>query len=271
MKRIGPVVLIGVLVSPPLAAAQQPDKDDGGWSRAQQIATGRQVIIGVTGRQPLKYTLLVADADGVVVVKPTAGKLDADVQAALIAVGARLPEVLAGSLDIKGRVEVRSREIYRSGQKLMDLDAAIERIDRPAITDIRGLDTAVAGNPDAASQTRAKRALLGAAIGFGAGILPAFLPADCIDCRSRAILTGGTIGAGIGALIGWAGSRDRVTFYVAPKTRARTLDDVPWERQRLVLPPSLQGAEAARKPATEVRPLPAPAGRAKGSPWSVTF
>jgi hypothetical protein len=64
---------------------------------------------------------------------------------------------------------------------------------------------------------------------------------------------------------------EHATFYVAPKGSAQPLDEVSWERLRLALPPSLQGAGAAQRPAANGRPAAAPSAIAKGSPGSVVF
>jgi hypothetical protein len=245
----------------------------------QQIEKGKQVIIGVPGRQPLNYTLLAADADGVVVVKPTDKKLDEDLIDALVQIGAGWPDVLAGRPVTKGGFEIKGGGVYRKGTKLMDLAAVVERIDRTAVIEVRGLHTKSAGDPsvNAVKQQAVKGGIIGGVIGFAAIAVVGFADPYCIrPCNNgQEVMAKAAIGAGIGGLIGGlrgqAVGAEHATFYVAPNGPMATLDDVPWERLRLALPPSLQGAGAAQKPKTAVRPIPVPSASAKGSPWSVTF
>jgi hypothetical protein len=267
------------------AAPAPPAGGGGSWPRVQQLKAGKEVIIGVRGREPLKYVLLAADGDGLVVVKPIYRTLDGDVIDALIAVGAAWPDVLAGEPITKGDVAIKSGGVYVEGERLTGLADVVERIERAAVTEVRGPNTKSAGDPSAGpgKPQTTRGALIGAGIGFGAGAaagaIMGFPPSYCGEqgpCPDAGMVAlGGAIGAGIGALIGAlrgeAHGDESATFYVAPKGSAQPLDDVPWERLRLALPPSLQGAGAAQKPKTDVRPSPAPSGRAKGSPWSVTL
>jgi len=269
----------------PQAATAPPVGGDGGWSRVQQLKAGKEVIIGVRGREPLKYVLLAADGDGLVVVKPIYRTLDGDVIEALTAVGAAWPDVLAGQPTTKGDVEIKESGVYVEGERLTGLADVVERIERAAVTEVRGPNTKSAGDPSAGpgKQQTTRGALIGAGIGFGAGAaagaIMGFPPSYCGEqgpCPNAGMVAlGGAIGAGIGALIGAlrgeAHGDESATFYVAPKGSAQPLDDVPWERLRLALPPSLRGAGAARRAEANGRLSPAPSAHAKGSPWAVTF
>jgi hypothetical protein len=238
------------------ASARTPGQDDGGWRRVQQIEKGTEVIIGVAGRQPLRYTLLLADDRGVVVVKPTEQGLDEDVLDAFTEVGWGWTEVLAGRPVAKGGFEIRDGGVYRKSKKLMDLAGVVERIDRAAITDVRGAHTQSAGDPivSGGRGESAKGAVIGALIGLGAWALAASVHASdgcgdgcytpSVHATPQAGLFAGGLGALIGGLVGWSHREEHSTFYVAPKDSAPTLNDVPWERLRLALPPSLQGAGA---------------------------
>jgi hypothetical protein len=260
------------------AATAPPVGGGGSWARVQKLKAGKEVIIGLRGREPLKYTLLAAYGEGLVVVKPTDKKLGWGVKDALIAVGSAWPEVLAGQPTTQGDVEIKSGGVYRKGKRLVDLAEVVERIDRAAVTEVRGPHTKSAGDPNAHAVRQ--QALQGAAAGAGIGMIPvvAFVvgyndwegssPASAF-WRGSAIFGG--IGALIGGLHGLSVGDEHATFYVAPKGSAQPLDDVPWERLRLALPPSLRGAGIAQRPSTNVRLSPAPSAHAKGSPWAVTF
>jgi hypothetical protein len=262
----------------PQAANASPVGGGGSWLRVQKLKAGRAIIIGVSGRQPMKYTLLAADGGGLVVLKPADKKPGRTVTDALIAVGAAWPDVLAGQPNTRGDVEIKSGGVYAGGKRLTDLAAVVERIDRAAVTEVRGLHTKSAGDPSA--NVAKERAIRGAAIGAGIGVIPvvAFVIGynDWEGSSPASAFWGGCaiyggIGALIGGLVGWAGADEHATFYVAPKGSAQPLDDVPWERLRLALPPSLQGAGSAQRAEANVRPSPAPSAGSKGSPWSVTF
>jgi hypothetical protein len=272
----------------PLATSSQASttpsgRDDGGWLRVQQIEKGTQVIIGVSGRQPLRYILLLADGSGLVVVKPTDKRLDEDVFDAFVEIGWGWTEVLAGRPTTKGGFEIRDGGVYRKGKRLMELAAVVERVDRAAITEVRGAHTQSAADPSASAGNgeAAKGAVVGVLIGLGAWALAATIHASdgCGDgCYTLSVhptvqagMVAGGIGASIGGLVGWSHRAEHSTFYVAPRNLAATHGDMPWEQLRLMLPPSLQGAGAAQKPPTNVGPSAAPSAGAKGSPWSVTF
>jgi hypothetical protein len=259
------------------ASATASDQDDGGWWRVQQIKKGEKVIIGVNGREPLKYTLLAADGSGLVVVKRTHKDLDDDIIDAFVKIGAEWPGVLAGRPTAQAGFKIRDGAVYRKDKKLMDVAAVVERIDRAAVTEVRGAHTKSAGDPNhsAATSQGLLGAGIGAAIGLGAYALPVAIMgcdvSDCIHFTAQGALLAAGIGAAIVGLRGVANGYQHDTFYVAPNNPARTLDDVAWERLRLSLPPSLQGAGATRKSETNIRPSPTPSAAAKGSPWSVTF
>jgi hypothetical protein len=260
-------------------AASAPSVGGGGsWSRVQQLKAGKEVIIGVVGREPLKYVLLAADGDGLVVVKPIYRTLDGDVIEALTAVGAAWPDVLAGQPITKGDIAIKSGGVYVEGERLTGLEDVVERIERAAVTEVRGPRTTSGGGPsvEAAKRQAWLGAVIGAGVGFGAGALAAnFECGETGQCGGTRTFVGGAVGAGIGALIGGLlGSRrgdEYATFYVAPQGSAQPLDDVPWDRLRLALPPSLQGAGAVQKPSSNARPSPAPSAGTRGFPWSVTF
>jgi hypothetical protein len=269
------------------AATATPGASGGSWSRVQKLKAGREVIIGVSGREPLNYILLAVDDDRLLVVKPIFNTLDDEVLDALIAVGAAWPSVLSGQPVKKDDVAIMSGAIYLEGRRLVNLADVVERIDRAAVTEVRGPRTTSAGDPNAdpGKAETTKGAAIGAGIGFGAGAATgAFMgpyPSYCGEHDSSAcpsgqwIALGGAIGAGVGALIGMLVGEKRgdesATFYVAPKGPAPMLTDVPWERLRLALPPSLQGADAPRRSETSVRPSLAPSSAAKGYPWAVLF
>jgi hypothetical protein len=261
------------------AATAPPAGSAGSWSRVQQLEAGKEVIIGVRGREPLKYVLLAADGDGLVVVKPIYGTLDGDVIEALTDVGAAWQEVLAGQPITKGDVEIKSGAVYVEGERLTGLADVVERIERAAVTEVRGLRTTSGGGPnvEAAKRRAQVGAIIGAGVGFGAGALAAnFECGETGHCGGAKTFVGGAIGAVIGAaliggLLGSTRGDEYATFYVAPTGSAQPLDEVPWERLRLTLPPSLQGAGFAQKPKTDVQPSPTPSAHAMGSPWAVTF
>jgi hypothetical protein len=165
-------------------------------------------MIEMSGRQLMKYTLLAACGEGLVVVKPTDKRPGWTVTDALIAVGAAWPYVLAGGPFTTGDVEIKSGGVYTGGKRLTDFAAVVERIDRAAVTEVRGPHTKSAGDPSANV------------------------------VKERAI---------------------RGTEGLCPAARRG-----PWERLRLALPPSLQGAGTARKSDANVRPSPAPSAGAKG-------
>jgi hypothetical protein len=233
------------------AVVAPPAGSGGSWSRVQKLEAGREVIVGVSGRQPLKYTLLAADGNGLVLLKPTEQTLDRAVKSVLVAVGSAWPEVLAGRPTTMGDFEINSGGIYRGGRKLMDLATVVERVDRAAITEVRGPHTKSAGDPNAhvGRQKGLMGALIGGAGGFVLGLVagaPVCGESDSGECPGI-LAAGGAIGAGIGALVGGlVGSAsqgdDHDTFYVARPGPPPTLDELPWERLRLALPPSLQGA-----------------------------
>ncbi len=261
------------------AGTAPPGGSGGSWLRVQKLKAGREIIIGVSGRQPTKYTLLAPDGGGLVVLKPADKKLGRTVTDALVAVGAAWPEVLAGQPNTQGDVEIREGGVFRKGKRLVDLAEVVERIDRAAVTEVRGPHTKSAGDPNAHTvrQQALQGAAIGACIGFAAVAIPVAAYSDCEGTchKGRFLAIGGGFAAGIGALLGglqglYVGD-EHATFYVAPKGSAQPLDEVPWERLRLALPPSLRGAGAAQKPSTNVRPSPAPSAHAKGSPWAVTF
>jgi hypothetical protein len=265
------------------ASTTPPGSDDGGWMRVQQIEQGTQLIIGVSGRQPLRYTLLLADDSGMVVVKPTDKPLDEDILDAFVEIGWGWTEVLAGRPAATGGFVIRDRGVYLNGKRLMELAAVVERIDRAAITEVRGAHTESAADPStsAGKGEALKGGIAGALIGLGAWAVAATVHASdgCGDgCYTPSVhptaqagLVAGGIGALIGGLVGWSHKDEHSTFYVAPKALAATHGDVPWEKLRLALPLSLQGAGAARRPETNVRPIAAPSAVAKSSPWSVAF
>ncbi len=115
----------------------------------------------------MKYVLLAADGDGLVVVKPIYRTLDGDVIEALTAVGAAWPKVLAGQPITKGDVAIKSGGVYVEGERLTGLADFVERIEREAVTEVRGLRTTSGGGPSAEAAKR--QAWLGAIIGAGAG------------------------------------------------------------------------------------------------------
>jgi hypothetical protein len=250
----------------------------GSWSRVQKLEAGREVIVGVGVRQPLKYTLLASDGHGLVLLKPTDQKLDRAVKNALIAVGAAWPDVLAGQPITKGGVEIKSGGVYTGGKRLTDLAAVGVRIDRAAVTEVSGLHTKSAGDPSA--NVVKGQVIRGAAIGAGIGMIPvvAFVvgyndwegspPASAFWVGSAIY---GGIGALIGGLRGLARGDEHATFSVAPKASAPPLDEVPWERLRLALPLSLQGTGSGQKPKTDVRPRTVPSASARNFQLAVTF
>ena len=264
MKRLVAVVLVSLLVAPPMTAAQPP-AGQSDWSRVRKVGYGTSILVTLDDGRRLALRVLGADESALYGFQTLEGKLTGRVERTLADVSATWTRILTGSIIVNDKVRISLDGIFDDGRKVAD----VQQAPRDGIRMISG--------PVRQRGSARSAAILAGIGGFiGLSMAASLAMKDCGGSCSdekagmAVALVGFPVGLGVAGYFAGSHTEEGV-IYQAPPTAGAGLVDVPWERLRLALPPSLQGAGAAQKPKRDVRPSPAPSGGAKGSPWSVTF
>ena len=136
MRGAVAVILIGLLVAPPVSAAQKLGKPIE-WQKVQTLKPGTEIVVRFTGGGYRKVRLLFADEKVLITMKPDAPNLPARVERLLYGVGAEWPGLVEGAGSYEDqRLRVSRDGIFDGDKKLVDLADVIQRSPRADVREI---------------------------------------------------------------------------------------------------------------------------------------